>query len=111
MGGNLTLLAETHALFSHCYTTDPSKRIAPQAVNAYGAFSSLRAGDGSRTRDLQLGKLMLYRLSYARVIKNLAGAGRRLKAAQPPPSFPDSERRLSLHPGIQPAYGEMTSYR
>ena len=30
-----------------------------------GAF--LRAGDGARTHDPQLGKLMLYQLSYARV--------------------------------------------
>jgi hypothetical protein len=35
-----------------------------------GAFS--RAGDGARTHDPQLGKLMLYQLSYARVEPNLA---------------------------------------
>jgi transposase InsO family protein len=31
----------------------------------YGAFA--QAGDGARTHDPQLGKLMLYQLSYARV--------------------------------------------
>ena len=29
-------------------------------------FDSLKAGNGTRTRDPQLGKLMLYQLSYAR---------------------------------------------
>jgi hypothetical protein len=33
----------------------------------------LEAGDGVRTRDPQLGKLMLYQLSYSRAAKNLVG--------------------------------------
>ena len=30
-------------------------------------FGCVRAGDETRTRDIQLGKLVLYQLSYARV--------------------------------------------
>jgi hypothetical protein len=34
-----------------------------------GFFSKIsRAGDGTRTRDPQLGRLMLYQLSYARIL-------------------------------------------
>jgi hypothetical protein len=33
------------------------------------------AGDGARTRDPQLGKLMLYQLSYTRVRLSLAAVG------------------------------------
>ena len=33
-------------------------------------FSAKRADDGLRTRDLQLGKLALYQLSYVRVRRN-----------------------------------------
>jgi hypothetical protein len=35
-----------------------------EAPGAYGSFS--RADDGARTHDPQLGKLMLYQLSYVR---------------------------------------------
>jgi hypothetical protein len=38
-----------------------------------------KAGDGTRTRDPQLGRLMLYQLSYTRV---LSGAGCPLRAEQ-----------------------------
>jgi hypothetical protein len=31
---------------------------------------NLKAGDGARTRDLELGKLTLYQLSYAREIRD-----------------------------------------
>ncbi len=34
-------------------------------------LSLFGAGNGSRTRDLQLGKLSLYQLSYARIILGL----------------------------------------
>ena len=37
-------------------------------------MASLRAENGIRTRDPQLGKLMLYRLSYFRVIKECPSA-------------------------------------
>jgi hypothetical protein len=40
-----------------------------------------RAGDGNRTRDVQLGRLMLYQLSYSRVRRNAdRGASRRVLA-------------------------------
>jgi hypothetical protein len=32
------------------------------------------AGDGSRTRDLQFGKLMLYQLSYTRTTQMILGS-------------------------------------
>jgi hypothetical protein len=41
----------------------------------------LRADDGVRTRDPQLGKLMLYQLSYVRVRVILAGDARPLGPA------------------------------
>ena len=49
-----------------------------------------RAGDRARTGDPQLGKLMLYQLSYARVVENLPGGGLQRQrgtglAADPPP--------------------------
>ena len=34
-------------------------------------LGDLRAGNGTRTRDLQFGKLMLYQLSYSREATNL----------------------------------------
>ena len=40
-----------------------------EKANGYTAGpTALRAGDGIRTRDIQLGKLMLYQLSYSRVV-------------------------------------------
>ena len=36
-------------------------------AQARAAFLSIRAGDRARTGDPQLGKLMLYQLSYARI--------------------------------------------
>jgi hypothetical protein len=36
---------------------------------------NLEADDGSRTRDLELGKLALYQLSYVRVGSILVGGG------------------------------------
>ena len=38
----------------------------PARVTEWCSPHTLRAGDGARTRDPQLGKLMLYRLSYSR---------------------------------------------
>ena len=34
----------------------------------------MRAGDRTRTGDVQLGKLAFYQLNYARVLEDLAGA-------------------------------------
>ena len=35
----------------------------------------VRAGNGTRTRDPNLGKVVLYQLSYSRVARKLAGTG------------------------------------
>ncbi len=55
----------------------------PTAVTDDGASSFLEAGDRARTGDPQLGKLMLYQLSYARDPGNLFRAGQPLKVARP----------------------------
>src|SRR5215207_5212536 len=58
-----------------CYSagvTSPSP--SGQTRRALFPGPSVRAGDGARTHDPQLGKLMLYQLSYARVPSSLAGA-------------------------------------
>ena len=44
-----------------------SKRKRRRAGKPCGAWCFLKAGDRNRTGDPQLGKLMLYQLSYARV--------------------------------------------
>ncbi len=46
-------------------TANPKAK-TPKAVSASGVLFYVRAGDRNRTGDPQLGKLMLYRLSYAR---------------------------------------------
>ena len=40
-----------------------------------GTIGHVEAGDGTRTRDPQLGRLMLYQLSYSRVRRQRAGRG------------------------------------
>ncbi len=37
----------------------------------YPSFIHLRAEDGAQTRDPQLGRLMLYQLSYFRILSDL----------------------------------------
>jgi hypothetical protein len=54
--GGPSVLAETHEKAKEC-------RVADLKPVAYPG----RADDGLRTRDLQLGKLALYQLSYVRV--------------------------------------------
>ena len=44
----------------------PRKRSTPELHRP-----TARAGDETRTRDPQLGRLMLYRLSYSRLFKSL----------------------------------------
>ena len=39
----------------------------PNAFAAFGSVSDSRAGNGTRTRDPNLGKVVLYQLSYSRV--------------------------------------------
>ena len=53
-----------------------NKKDPPKTLSPWGAFLSLRAGDRARTGDPQLGKLMLYQLSYSRVgSKSTSGPG------------------------------------
>ncbi len=40
-----------------------------------GKRSLFRAGNGTRTRDPNLGKVVLYQLSYSRATTNLMGSG------------------------------------
>ena len=47
----------------------------------------LEAGDGTRTRDPQLGRLMLYQLSYTRVVFS-GEAGKRVSLLRVPPLLP-----------------------
>ena len=42
------------------------------------SVSRLGAGNGIRTRDIQLGRLTLYQLSYSRAVP-LSGGGRRIR--------------------------------
>src|SRR2546427_3456607 len=46
-----------------------------------GPFHCVGAGNGIRTRDIQLGRLTLYQLSYSRasVLRELRGGGRRIR--------------------------------
>src|SRR2546427_5019434 len=46
-----------------------------------GPFHCVGAGNGIRTRDIQLGRLTLYQLSYSRasVLRELSGGGRRIR--------------------------------
>ena len=46
----------------------PRKRSTPEL---HRQFHQKRAGDEIRTRDPQLGRLMLYQLSYSRIIQTL----------------------------------------
>ncbi len=39
----------------------------PNAPTAFGSVATSRAGNGTRTRDPNLGKVVLYQLSYSRV--------------------------------------------
>jgi hypothetical protein len=58
--------------------------------------SPIKAGDGTRTRDIQLGKLTLYQLSYTRVGSEYTAAERREKP------FGRFQRRGSV---VRPAHG------
>ena len=55
----------------------------PKTLSPWGASSSYRAGDRVRTGDPQLGKLMLYQLSYSREKPNLEHP----PTLQPPSSY------------------------
>ena len=50
-------------------SSSPRMRSTPelQRLKGYSVSTQLRAGDETRTRDPQLGRLMLYQLSYSRL--------------------------------------------
>src|SRR6185437_2446876 len=50
----------------------PGYRWQPSALNSSISSDSQRAGDGTRTHDVQLGKLAFYQLNYARVSSRYA---------------------------------------
>ena len=52
----------------------PLGHVAETSVNKRAAETALRADDRIRTGDLNLGKVALYQLSYARIFDSLAGA-------------------------------------
>ena len=56
-----------------------------------------RAGDGVRTHDIQLGKLALYQLSYARKTSRKVREG--AEGGQPPPQPIDSRAVPMAHHG------------
>ena len=66
---------------------DPERRIGCREWQPIYHFALLvtrfRAGDGVRTHDIQLGKLALYQLSYARVRRSIPPGARPIKPAHP----------------------------
>jgi hypothetical protein len=51
---------------------EAARTLGPRFQTAAAGQGSERADDGDRTRDPQLGKLMLYQLSYVRVALKIA---------------------------------------
>ena len=49
------------------------RALRPEPPKALGSANSIGAGDGTRTRDLRLGRPLLYQLSYARFLAPGAG--------------------------------------
>src|ERR1019366_9213817 len=68
------------ALFSYYRFVLSPDMENPATRYALRGFDLPEAGDGVRTRDPQLGKLMLYQLSYTRVDEKLARAERPINA-------------------------------
>src|SRR5215218_1548828 len=62
------------------------------AVGCSICYYLLRAGNGTRTRDPNLGKVVLYQLSYSRVLTSISVA-----------SATDKRRRDSPHHGTTPS--------
>ena len=53
----------------------------PGGLRKFFVLNNLsRAGDGIRTRDIQLGKLVLYQLSYTREVLDFTGLGKASKS-------------------------------
>ena len=61
----------TSSLPRKCSTTELQRQRLPEICSYFNKelFTCQRAGDEVRTRDLQLGRLSLYQLSYSRKIK------------------------------------------
>jgi hypothetical protein len=57
-----------------------------------------QAGDGTRTRDPQLGRLMLYQLSYTRISAGKRDSGEAGKRYRPPVVLVTTARRSTLLP-------------
>ena len=78
------------ARLANCDLAEP-----PASRQAIGTPALLRAANGSRTRDLELGKLALYHLSYRRTIQILRGPlyPWRPCAVEPYPPLPRSPER------------------
>jgi hypothetical protein len=62
-----SFLAELPLLGSNQDSSDPESDVLPVTPRGSNSIRQrMQAGDGARTRDPQLGKLMLYQLSYSR---------------------------------------------
>ena len=59
---------------------------------------AVKADDGSRTRDLRLGKPTLYQLSYVRVVPRMAGLCQEVGSQLPPPSLDSLAREGNGEP-------------
>ena len=70
-------------------TSNQGRRAQLRAEGASAAAELLGAGDGIRTRDQELGKLLLYQLSYARS----GGSAIVALLAAPPPATPPARMR------------------
>src|SRR6185437_168958 len=55
-------------------------RVCRRASAALGGGRRLEAGNGTRTRDPNLGKVVLYQLSYSRAPRNISGDRRGYRA-------------------------------
>ena len=65
----------TSSLPRKCSTTELRERLSTRPPRRDPGDT--RAGDGTRTRDIQLGRLTLYQLSYSRM--SLQSGGRRIR--------------------------------
>ena len=52
----------------------PRKCSTPELHRLCKKTKKIRAGDEARTRDIQLGRLMLYQLSYSRICATSVGS-------------------------------------
>ena len=70
-----------------CLTTRPSRHVLTTKREALGFPPYLGAGNEARTRDLNLGKVALYQLSYSRTIFQLPIFGRKSNKSYILPNF------------------------